>query len=117
MVEIHRVLRPGGSACILLPNTFSLLGNVNYARKTGEVWDDGQPIQRYNTRGGWARMLEGSGLAVQRVVGYELPAPRTKRDLFWYLRRPRKVAHLLVGRMLPLNLMNCHVFLCRRSTR
>ncbi len=117
MAEIRRVLRPTGRACILLPNTFSLLGNVNYARKTGEVWDDGQPIQRYNTRGGWARMLVRSGLAVERVVGYELPPPRTRRDLFWYLRRPRKAAHFLVGRMLPLNLMNCHVFLCRASTR
>jgi SAM-dependent methyltransferase len=115
MREIARVLRRGGRACILLPNTFSLLGNVDYARKTGEVWDDGQPIQRYNTRRGWERMLEASGLAVDRVVGYELPPPRTREDWFWYLRRPRKAAHYLVGRLLPLNLMNCHVFLCRSS--
>jgi SAM-dependent methyltransferase len=115
MREIGRVLRPGGRACILLPNTFSLLGNVNYARKTGEVWDDGQPIQRYNTRLGWERMLEANGLIAERVLGYELPPPRTPGDWFWYLQRPRKAAHYLVGRLLPLNLANCHVFLCRSS--
>jgi SAM-dependent methyltransferase len=113
MTEIRRVLRPAGRACILLPNTFSLLGNVNYARKTGDVWDDGQPIQRYNTPIGWIRMLEAAGLAVERVVKYELPSPRTGRDWLWYITRPRKMAHLLVGLVLPLNLANCHVFLCR----
>lgn len=47
--EIQRVLRRGGRSCILLPNTFSLLGNGMYARRYGDVFDDGQPIQRYNT--------------------------------------------------------------------
>ena len=32
MADIRRVLAEHGTACILLPNTFSLLGNVNYAR-------------------------------------------------------------------------------------
>lgn len=113
--EIQRTLRPKGTACILLPNTFSLLGNVNYARKHGDAFDDGQPIQRYNTRLGWARLLEGNGLRVCRVEKYELPWPRTIADRCWYLRRPRKLAHLLVGLALPLNLANCHVFLCSRG--
>ncbi len=114
MREIARVLTPEGRSCILLPNTFSLLGNVNYARRTGEVWDDGQPIQRYHTRAGWARMLSDNGLAVERVVKYELPWPRTARDGLWYLRRPFKLAHLLVGMLMPANLANCLVYLCRR---
>ena len=114
--EIQRTLRPEGKACILLPNTFSLLGTVNYARKTGEIFDDGQPIQRYNTRMGWARLLAENGLPVYRVEKYELPWPQTAVDWRWYLRRPRKLAHLLVGMMLPINLANCHVFLCSRGS-
>lgn len=115
MREIQRTLRRDGLASILLPNTFSLLGNVNYARKHGDAFDDGQPIQRYNTRVGWMRMLMQSGLQVQRVVKYELPWPRTRADWSWYLRRPRKIAHLLAGLAVPLNLANCHVFLCSKS--
>lgn len=115
MAEIRRTLRGDGLACILLPNTFSLLGNVDYARKYGDAFDDGQPIQRYNTQAGWARMLAQSGLNVQRVVKYEITWPRTRADWGWYLRRPRKIAHLLAGLAVPLNLANCHVFLCART--
>ncbi len=115
MREIRRALRRRGVACILLPNTFSLLGNVVYARKHGDAFDDGQPIQRYNTRVGWTRMLEQSGLHVQGVAKYEATWPRTRADWAWYARRPRKIVHLLVGLAIPLNLANCHVFLCARD--
>ncbi len=115
MREISRTLRPDGAACILLPNTFSLFGNINYARTHGDAFDDGQPIQRYNTPVGWRHMLAQSGLHVQRTVKYELPWPRTRGDWGWYLRRPRKIAHLLAGIALPINLANCHVFLCAKA--
>ena len=115
MREIWRMLAVNGLASILLPNTFSLLGNVNYARKHGDAFDDGQPIQRYNTRVGWTRMLEQSGLRVRQVAKYEITRPRTRADWAWYLRRPRKVAHLLAGLAIPVNLANCHVFLCTRA--
>jgi len=117
MREICRVLHKNGSACILLPNTFSILGNVHYACKCGDVFDDGQPIQRYNTHLGWKHMLAQSGLSVDRVIKYELPWPRTHTDWWWYLRRPRKIIHLLVGLAIPLNLANCFVFLCSRMTK
>ncbi len=116
MREISRTLRGNGMACILLPNTFSLFGNVNYARKYGAAFDDGQPIQRYNTPVGWSHMLTESGLTVRRIIKYELPWPRTRSDWCWYLRRPRKIIHLLAGMALPANLANCHVFLCVRAT-
>lgn len=113
--EISRVMAPRANACILLPNTFSLLGNVNYARKYGDAFDDGQPIQRYNTRVGWQHLIEEGGLRVTAVHKYELPWPLTASDYLWYLRRPRKIIHLLVGLAIPLNLANCHVYLCKKA--
>ena len=113
--EIRRVLRGDGTAVILLPNTFSLLGNVAYAWKHGDAFDDGQPIQRYNTRLGWTRMLVQGGLRVRQVAKYELTLPRTRQDLSWYLRHPRRIAHMLIGLAVPLNLANCHVYLCTRA--
>jgi len=115
MREIARVLRTTGTACILLPNTFSLLGNVNYARKCGDAFDDGQPIQRYHTRIGWAGLLEQNGLRVLRTEKYEMVWPRTHADRLWYLRRPVKIAHLALGGILPLNLANCFVYLCAKA--
>ncbi|MDW8099851.1 MAG: methyltransferase domain-containing protein [Anaerolineae bacterium] len=113
--ELRRVLCTGGRACILLPNTFSLLGNVMYAWRHGDVFDDGQPIQRYHTRWGWQRLLEQNGLRVLRVVKYEMAWPRTWADRWWYLSRPRKIGHLLMGLVIPLHLANCLVYICTRS--
>ena len=115
MSEIARTLRTGGAACILVPNSFSLFGTVEYARKYGEIFDDGQPIQRYNTRMGWTRMLEQSGLSVHHVDKFEITKPRTRTDWAWYLRRPGKLAHLLAALMIPLNLANSHTFICTKA--
>lgn len=112
IAEIRRILKPGGVACILLPNTFSLLGNVKYSWKTGGVFDDMQPLQRYNTRAGWQRMLVENGLIPFRTLKYEREWPRTWPDLLWYLTHIGKTVHLLITRLIPLNLANCFVYLC-----
>jgi SAM-dependent methyltransferase len=113
--EMRRIMGPRANACILLPNTFSLLGNVNYARKCGDAFDDGQPIQRYNSRLGWQRLIETGGLRVDRVHKWELTWPLTAKDGWWYVRRPRKLAHLLIGMAIPTNLANCLVYLCTKG--
>ncbi len=111
--EISRILKPGGVACILLPNSYGLLGNITHVSKTGDIFDDGQPLQRYNTIGGWQKMLVTSGLKPFRVIKYELPWPRTVTDLLWFLGHPLKLFHLIFSLLVPLNLANCLVYLCR----
>jgi SAM-dependent methyltransferase len=110
--EMSRVLKPEGTACIFVPNTFSLFGNIQYAWQFGDAFDDGQPLQRYNTRAGWHRLLVENGLRPFETVKWELQWPRTYRDAFWYLVRPPKVARLLLTALLPLNLANSFVYLC-----
>jgi SAM-dependent methyltransferase len=68
--EIARILKPGGRACVFVPNTFGLLGNIKYAWRHGDAFDDGQPLQRYATHRQWVKLLEGGGLKVQRTIGY-----------------------------------------------
>ena len=114
--EMSRVLSPAGVACILVPNAFSLFGNVQYVCKTGDVYDDGQPLQRYNTRAGWHRLLVNNGLAPFSVVKYELERPRTLQDGLWYLRRPSKLVRLLISPLIPVNLANSIVYLCHVVT-
>jgi SAM-dependent methyltransferase len=112
--ELARVLKPTGSACILLPNMFGLMGNIRHVRRTGEVFDDSQPLQRYGTRAAWQTMLEMGGLYVERVVPWgEVNRPRTGQDLLWSALRPQKLVRAAVARVTPVNLANHFIFICR----
>jgi SAM-dependent methyltransferase len=113
--EMARVLRYDGLALILLPNTFGLLGNIFHVWRKGDVFDDGQPLQRYGTPGQWRRLLELNGLQVVRTMKYERARPRTKDDLRWYLRRPHKLGRVLLAPLIPLNLASFLVYLCHKA--
>lgn len=114
--EVARLLKPDGTAVILLPNGFSIAGNIQHVRKTGWVFDDGQPIQRYNTREGWRELLEANGLEVVKTIRYEHFLPRTKRDWLSHLKRPSRLLRWAFTWAIPFNLSNCFVYFCRRSS-
>jgi SAM-dependent methyltransferase len=110
--EMARVLRPQGRAMILLPNTYSLFGNILTAVKRGVTLDDGQPIQRYAALNEWRQLLEGNGLRVTHVVKYERERPRFWRDIRWYVAHPKPLLRLLVTPFIPLTLAWCFVYIC-----
>jgi len=113
--ELARVLKPGGVACILLPNSYGLVGNIKHVYKTGDIYDDGQPLQRYNTLIGWQRMLEAYQLLPFKILKYEIERPRTLSDLLWFLSHPLKILRLLFSVFIPVKLGNCIVYLCKRK--
>lgn len=113
--EMARVLTQDGVACLAVPNTFGLRWNVNVAWKTGDVDDDGQPLQRYGTRQQWQRLLEKNGLSVTTALGYEHERafPRTWHDLKTYLKQPKRLISLLfVVPLIPVNAAGQFVFIC-----
>ena len=113
--EMSRVLKPDGTACILLPNTFGLLGNIIHVWRTGDVFDDGQPLQRYGTLKQWQNLLEQNGLCIIRVVKYERAWPRTWADLRWYCLRPYRLVRVALSTLIPISLSSFLVFLCRKT--
>ena len=113
--EMSRVLTPDGLACILLPNIFGLLGNVLYVWRTGDVFDDGQPVQRYGTPRQWQSLLENNGLRVVHILKYEREWPRTWADVRWYCLHPHKLVRAMLSVFIPLNLSSFLVFLCRKA--
>ena len=114
--EMARVLRPEGHALILTPNTFGLLGNIIYVWRTGDVFDDGQPLQRYGTIAQWRRLLESNGLLVERIFKYERTWPRTLEDLWWYLVHPHRLIRVLLSLVIPVNLSSFLVYLCSKNS-
>jgi SAM-dependent methyltransferase len=114
VAEMARVLHQDGLALILLPNTFGLLGNILHVWRHGDVFDDGQPLQRYGTRSQWCRLLEENGLRVVDIFKYERALPRTWPDLAWYLARPYRLGRALLTPFIPLNLSSFLVYQCRK---
>ena len=115
--EIARMLAPAGRACVLLPNAYGFFGNVLYVARHGEIFDDGQPLQRYGTLGTWRALLMHAGLTVEQIVPYgEVSRPRTARDWAWLAVRPHKIVRAAVQRTLPIAWANHFVFLCRLSS-
>ncbi len=117
--EIVRVLKPGGIGCLTVPNTFGLRWNVQIAWRTGDVDDDGQPLQRYGTRQQWQSLLQENGLVVKKVMGYEHERafPRTKKDLVNYLKHPRRlISMLIIAPFVPVNAAGQFLFICEPGT-
>lgn len=113
--EIARILKPGGKACILLPNAFGLLGNIHYVLRNGDIFDDGQPLQRYGTRRAWQRILEAAGLEITSVIGYfEITPPQSFVDLIWLFTHPKKLTRFLISHLIPTNLCNDFIYLCTK---
>ncbi|MBK8540469.1 MAG: methyltransferase domain-containing protein [Ardenticatenia bacterium] len=112
--EMARVLDPAGLALILVPNSFGLRWNVLHVWRTGDVHDDGQPIQRYGTRRQWQRLIEAAGLEVLRCLGSEGTegAPLRGRDLAGLVRHPSRLLGLAAS-WLPVDLASMLVFICR----
>lgn len=115
IVEMARVLSAEGKALVLVPNSYSLLENIWQVFLSGDVGDQGQPMERYATRAQWEQLLADNGLSVRRTVRYNLTVPRTWSDLWWYVQRPRKLLWLLASLFVPLNLSGCFAFLCDRG--
>jgi len=115
--EMARILKPDGTCCVLVPNTFGLLWTIWHAKNTGDVFSDDQPLQRYGSRMQWQRLLEENGLRVERTVAYELPPPRKLWQWAYYLRHPKiHMTKLLLWRFVPLNLASILVFVCSRKS-
>ena len=114
--ELARLLKPNGRACILLPNAYGLFGNIQQVWLHGEIFDDGQPLQRYATRRTWETLLTRGGLLVERIVPYnEFNAPRTRQDWLWLAQNPQKLVRAFLTNYVPLTLTNHFIFLCRRA--
>lgn len=113
--ELARVLKPDGQAAILVPNSHHLKSIYNVWR-FGEVLSDRQEFERFATRREWQGLLEQNGLEVRSVHKHNYGMPRVLRqgrEWFWF---GYNAFFHLFGSLIPLNLSDAFIFICRRRT-
>jgi ubiquinone/menaquinone biosynthesis C-methylase UbiE len=115
MREIARVLKPGGTAAILLPNSHNLQAIYNVI-KTGGILPERQEYERFATRLEWEAMLNANGLHVEGVHKFNVGFARAfkkGREGFFYIYN---IIYRLLGDFwIPLNLSYNLVYVCSKS--
>jgi SAM-dependent methyltransferase len=102
--EMARVLKPGGRAVLLLPNSYFLMTILNVWRTglTGRRTE--QEVDRWATRGEWTQLLVENGLHVLRVLKYN------------YRVREAPLKYRLIRPFIPRDLSYGFLFICRKAS-
>lgn len=100
--EMHRVLKTGGRAAFLLPNSYFILTiwNVFKTGATGRTTD--QEIDRWATKEDWGVLLENHGFQIKRVLKYN------------YKSAEASIKYRFLRPFIPLNLSYCFLYLCSK---
>lgn len=114
--EMARVLRPGGKAAILLPNSYYLADILWQVVRTGYGPSHQQPLERFATAGEWSDLLEQGGLRPERTHAYNFRFPWRAADWLWYRSRPQRFLKLLMAPFVPFHLSYCFLFICQKAT-
>ncbi len=113
--EVARLLKPGGRAAILVPNSHHIRAIYNVF-KFGEIISDLQDYERFATRREWERLLTDNGLRVEAVHKYDTGMARIYRpgrQWFWFVYNT--LFRLFGNRWIPFNLTYTFIFICSPS--
>ncbi|MCZ6602216.1 MAG: class I SAM-dependent methyltransferase [Planctomycetota bacterium] len=94
--EMARVLAPGGTCLVMVPNSF-YSGDIWRVVRTGVGPDHHQDPQRFATSQEWKALLEEGGLRVTQILRYN--------KFKWWKS------------LLPFNLSYCFIYLCARAVK
>lgn len=113
--EMYRVLRPNGTAALILPNSYYLVDIFWHVWRTGYSVSHRQPLERFASFREWWDLIERSGLRIVKAYKYNLLFPHSPEDFRWYRQHPRKLLNLLFSPFIPFNLSNHFLYVCRKD--
>jgi len=105
--DMSRILKPSGTAVILLPNSHDILTLYNII-KYGQGPDDGQDFERFASRAEWHDFLSQNGFEVIETYKFDRKLPPKPF-------RPFNFAYNLLIRHIPLNLSRAFVFVAKKG--
>lgn len=109
--EIHRVLKPDGRFCAMMPNKY-WLGDILHVGLGRDEEEPFQYVERVANPPQWRRFLQLHGFAVQRIYGYIKTSPLVKAGK---VRSFRKfLGTHLVRLVCPPSLAWSVVYLCQK---
>ncbi len=114
--EMSRVLKPDGVIALVLPNAFYAADLIWWVWRKGRSASHKQPVERFAAYNNWREMLEVNGLKVDKGRRYNFMFPRTRLDLEFYHRFPRKLLYLAVSPFIPFNFSYSFLYLCKKGT-
>jgi len=115
LLEMRRVLKPGGRAALVLPNSYYLLDIIWHVWRRGYPVSHSQAIERFATFGEWRDLIETHSFRVERALKYNLCRPRSWADVCYYLRYPRKVVYFVLSPLTPFYLSYSFLYICRAT--
>lgn len=113
LLEMRRVIKPDGTAALVLPNSYYLLDIIWHVWRSGYPVSHRQTIERFATAGQWRDLIQAHGFRVVKAHKYNMCWPRSLSDLEWYVRFPKKIPYCLLGPLTPFNLSYSFLFLCK----
>jgi ubiquinone/menaquinone biosynthesis C-methylase UbiE len=114
LLEVQRVLKWGGKALIVVPNSYYLPDIIWEVALHGYGPNHKQVVQRFGTAHQWRLFIASGGLRVLRTERYNFMLPRTRRDWEWYRINPRRWLGLLAAPFIPFHLSNSFLYLCEK---
>jgi SAM-dependent methyltransferase len=114
--EMARVLKPDGTVAIVLPNAFYAGDLIWWVWRKGRSASHKQPIERFAAYNNWRELLDDNGLQVTRGWRYNFMFPKTRLDIEFYRRFPKKLIDLAVSPFIPFNFSYSFLYICKKIT-
>lgn len=113
--EMQRVMKPGGTAAIYLPNSYYLVDILWKVRRTGYGVSHRQVLERFATFNEWRDFLQENGFQVIQGYKYNHIFPSTRYDWRWHWKHPKRIFLTLVAPFIPFHLSYHFLYLCKKS--
>jgi ubiquinone/menaquinone biosynthesis C-methylase UbiE len=111
--EIYRVLKKGGRAAFILPNSF-YLGDILKVLFKGSSDEQWQIQEKVLSKGQWRQLLEKNKFRVDKIYGYNKFPEFFQPSSFKIKSIKKYVKRLLLKYLCPLNLSWQFLYLCRK---